>query len=381
MSNWIIRLTDQTLSLGLQLSGYYKYEASGKCEKQAALATLALVAPKATQKSQLRLGIIFHSRRSIHSRINYFNAYMLSCYYYAESACQILPKDISPQYRQLSQACLGRSWLQARHLAFILRFLRIGPALDPSIMQGVAVFGYFFRAGHTLSETHYPCTTYTKQIAAFWKIWQLRLTRKDVNTLLCIQGANPKQTADRMTACFKKLALTAQLPCSLNYLSTRCLSNGWPGSPSYRFLTQLAQIPEQHFAPVPRYTILRWAIGEDNDYWFQYRGTNISRKNPCCGCGATGKNYPISPKAGCFAIIASHLPVKPLHTTSHCKTEKPLSNSTILPFRKTIKLCMKPHKLPGKYTTPNIRKSLHVCYVEEVTMALITGSSSALFRQ
>ena len=293
-------LTDQTLSLGLQLSGYYKYEASGKCEKQAALATLALVAPKATQKSQLRLGIIFHSRRSIHSRINFFNAYMLSCYYYAESACQILPKDLSPQYRQLSQACLGRSWLQARHLAFILRFLRIGPALDPSIMQGVAVFGYFLRAGHTLSETHYPCTTYTKQIAAFWKIWQLRLTRKDVNTLLGIQGANPKQTADRFTACFKKLALTAQLPCSLNYLSIRCLSNGWPGSPSYRFLTQLAQIPEQHFAPVPRYTILRWAIGEDNDYWFQFRGTNISRKNPCCGCGATGKNYPISPKAGCF---------------------------------------------------------------------------------
>ena len=293
-------LTDQTLSLGLQLSGYYKYEASGKCEKQAALSTLALVAPKATQKSQLRLGIIFHSRRSIHSRINYFNAYMLSCYYYAESACQILPNNISPQYRQLSQACLGRSWLQAKHLAFILRFLRIGPALDPSIMQGVAVFGYFFRAGHTLSETHYPCTTYTKQIAAFWKIWQLKLTRNDVNTLLCIQGANPKQTADRFTACFKKLALTAQLPCSLNYLSTRCLSNGWPGSPSYRFLTQLAQIPEQHFAPVPRYTILRWAIGEDNDYWFQYRGTNVSRKNPCCGCGATGKNYPISPKAGCF---------------------------------------------------------------------------------
>ena len=137
-------------------------------------------------------------------------------------------------------------------------------------------------------------------IAAFWKIWQLRLTRKDVNTLLCIQGTNPKQTADRFTACFKKLALTSQLPCSLNYLSTRCLSNGWPGSPSYRFLTQLAQIPEQHIAPVPRYTILRWAIGEDNDYWFQFRGTNISRKNPCCGCGATGKNYPISPKAGCF---------------------------------------------------------------------------------
>ena len=293
-------LTDQTLSLGLQISGYYKYEASGKCEKQAALATLALVAPKATQKSQLRLGIIVHSRRSIHSRINYFNAYMLSCYYYAESACQILPKDLSPQYRQLSQACLGRSWLQAKHLAFILRFLRIGPALDPSIMQGVAVFGYFLRAGHTLSEIHYPNTTYTKQIAAFWTIWQLRLTRKDVNTLLCIQGATPKQTADRFTTCFKKLALTAQLPCSLNYLSTRCLSNGWPGSPSYRFLTQLAQIPEQHFAPVPRYTILRWAIGEDNDYWFQFRGTDISRKNPCCGCGATGKSYPISPKAGCF---------------------------------------------------------------------------------
>ena len=167
-------------------------------------------------------------------------------------------------------------------------------------MQGVAVFGYFLRAGHTLSEIHYPNTTYTKQIAAFWKRWQLRLTRKDVNTLLCIQGATPKQTADRLTTCFKKLALTAQLPCSLNYLSTRCLSNGWPGSPSYRFLTQLAQIPEQHFAPVPRYTILRWAMGEDNDYWFQFRGTNVSRKNPCCGCGATGKSYPVSPKAGCF---------------------------------------------------------------------------------
>ena len=128
-------LTDQTPSLGLQLSGYYKFVQTGKCEKQAVLATLALVAPKATQKSQIRLGASIHSRRSIHSRINYFNAYMLSCYYYAETACQILPKDLSPLYRQLSQACLGRSWLQAQHLAAILRFLRIGPALDPGIMQ------------------------------------------------------------------------------------------------------------------------------------------------------------------------------------------------------------------------------------------------------
>ena len=293
-------LTDQTSSLGLQLSGYYKFAQTGKCEKQAALATLALVAPKATQKSHIRLGAITHSRRSIHSRINYFNAYMLNCYYYAETACQILPKDLSPLYRQLSQACLGRSWLQARHLAAILCFLRIGPALDPGIMQGVAVFGYFFRAGHTFEEANYPHTTYTKQISTFWNTWQKKLTRQEVTTLLNIQGSSPKQKADRFTACFKKVALTAQLPRSLEYLRTRCLSNGWPGSPTYQYLTQLAKIPVQSLAPVPRYTILRWAIGEDNDYWFQFRGTDTSRKNPCCSCGAIGKNYPISPKAGCF---------------------------------------------------------------------------------
>ena len=291
-------LTDQTPSLGLQLSGYYKFLQTGKCEKQAALATLALVAPKATQKSQIRLGAIIHSRRSIHSRINYFNAYMLSCYYYAETACQILPKDLSPLYRQLSQTCLGRSWLQAQHLAAILRFLRIGSALDPGIMQGVAVFGYFIRAGHTFEETNYPHTTYTKQISTFWNTWQKKLTRQEVTTLLNIQGSSPKQKADRFTACFKKIALTAQLPRSLEYLRTRCLSNGWPGSPTYQYLTQLARLPMQSL--VPRYTILRWAIGEDNDYWFQFRGTDTSRKNPCCGCGAIGKNYPISPKAGCF---------------------------------------------------------------------------------
>ena len=293
-------LTDQTSSLGLQLSGYYKFAQTGKCEKQAALATLALVAPKATQKTHIRLGAIIHSRRSIHSRINYFNAYMLSCYYYAETACQILPKDLSPLYRQLSQACLGRSWLQAKHLAVILRFLRIGPALDPSIMQGVAVFGYFFRAGHTFDEINYPYNTYTKQISLFWIVWQKKLTRQAVSTLLNIQGFNPKQKADRFTASFKKIALAAQLPRSLEYLQTRCSSNGWPGSPTYQYLTQLAKLPLQALAPVPRYTILRWAIGEDNDYWFQFRGTDTSRRSPCCKCGALGKNYPINPQAGCF---------------------------------------------------------------------------------
>ena len=68
-----------------------------------------------------------------------------------------------------------------------------------------------------------------------------------------------------------------------------------------RFVSVL-NLPSCLFKLLPLSHDIRYSDGlsEDNDYWFQFRGTEISRKNPRCCCGTQGKNYPLNPKAGCL---------------------------------------------------------------------------------
>ena len=47
--------------------------------------------------------------------------------------------------------------------------------------------------------------------------------------------------------------------------------------------------------------MLRWSLGEDSDLWFTIRTSPdlpATRTQPCCICGAPGRNYPLGPAKG-----------------------------------------------------------------------------------
>ena len=72
--------------------------------------------------------------------------------------------------------------------------------------------------------------------------------------------------------------------------------------PSFTFLEWLAQTPVSRVGAVPRFAVVRWALGEDADLWLPLRG-RVSRTSPCAWCGRDARNYPAGPAHGalCFA--------------------------------------------------------------------------------
>ena len=101
---------------------------------------------------------------------------------------------------------------------------------------------------------------------------------------------------------FKQYAIARQVNESVAHLSSRISRNGWIYGPSFACLEWLAQTPVSQVGAVPRFAVVRWALGEDADLWLPLRG-RVIRTSPCAWCGRSARNYPAGPAYGalCFA--------------------------------------------------------------------------------
>ena len=57
---------------------------------------------------------------------------------------------------------------------------------------------------------------------------------------------------------------------------------------------------------MPRFAVVRWALGEDPDLWLPLRG-RVSRSSPCAWCTQRARTYPYGPQKGalCVSCIGS----------------------------------------------------------------------------
>ena len=63
---------------------------------------------------------------------------------------------------------------------------------------------------------------------------------------------------------------------AVSHLSSRISNNGLTFGPSIEFLDWLSRTPVSQVGAVPRFAVLRWALGEDPDLWLPLRG-RVSR--------------------------------------------------------------------------------------------------------
>ena len=63
------------------------------------------------------------------------------------------------------------------------------------------------------------------------------------------------------------------------------------------FLDWLAELPTAQVGAVPRYAVLRWALGEDADFCLPFRG-KLSRSQPCLWCCYNTRCLPHGPGYG-----------------------------------------------------------------------------------
>ena len=325
-TGWTCQLTNETMV---------------KIPSQLSLTTLL---SKQLVKFRTRLAAANRANLSIHMKIIYFNTFSLSLFYYSQTQRFFSPKLLKPLYHAMAEFLLQRHWFPQHLLVGLCRWLRIGPLLDPTIMQAVSLFGCYLRQGHrSLAEDQEG--SYAIQIQQCWKYWQQQLPAEDIQRLLALlkQNNTPAQRASGFKQLFKQLAIGRLLAASHRHLAARISKNGWAMGPSILFLGWLADLPTTQVGAVPRYAVLRWALGEDADFWLPLRG-KLSRSQPCVWCHNHTRCFPCGPGYGALCPTCL-LPATPMDITL---TTLPEEGKSFLHFHQV--LVPEPKQLPPAFS-------------------------------
>ena len=315
-------IVPSTVNLGLTIhTGWTRQltnEAMVKIPLQLSLITLL---SKQLVKFRTRLAAANRANLSIHMKIIYFNTFSLSLFYYSQTQRFFSPKLLKPLYHAMADFLLQRHWFPQHLLVGLCRWLRIGPLLDPTITQAVSLFGCYLRQGHrSLAEEQEG--SYAIQIQQCWKYWQQQLPAEDIQRLLALlrQNNTPAQRASGFKQLFKQLAISRLLAASHRHLAARICKNGWAMGPSILFLDWLADLPTTQVGAVPRYAVLRWALGEDADFWLPLRG-KLSRSQLCVWCHNHTRCFPYGPGYGALCPTC-FLPATPMDITLNTLPEE-----------------------------------------------------------
>ena len=118
------------------------------CLKFQGKTSLTALLSKQVTKFRTRLAAAERANLSIHAKIIYFNTFSLSLFYYSQTHRYFAPSLLQPLYHAMANFLLRRHWFPQR-LVGLCRWLKIGPLLDPAVMQAVSLFGCYLRQGHT----------------------------------------------------------------------------------------------------------------------------------------------------------------------------------------------------------------------------------------
>ena len=334
-----------TVNLGLTIhTGWtcqLMNETMVKVQLQTSLVTLL---SKQLAKFRTRLAAAKRANLSIHMKIIYFNTFSLSLFYYSQTQRFFSPKLLKPLYHAMADFLLQRHWFPQHHMVGLCRWLRLGPLLDPTIMQAISLFGCYLRQGHR-SFAEEQAGSYAIQIQQCWKYWQQQLPAEDVQRLLALvrENTTPAQRASKFKQLFKQLAVNKLLAASHKHLVARIYKNGWAMGPSILFLNWLADLPTTQVGAVPRYAVLRWALGEDADFWLPLRG-KLSRSQPCVWCSNSTRCFPYGPGYGALCPTC-FLPATPIDLTLNNLSDE---NKNFLHFHQII--VPEPKQLPPAFS-------------------------------
>ena len=163
--------------------------------------------------------------------------------------------------------------------------------------------------------------SYRRQVYACWKYWQQQLAPDEVRQLLLLldQPQDAPRSIKRFLDRFKQFAIARHIDESLLHLSSRVSRNGWTYGPSFEFLEWLAQTPVSHVGAVPRFAVLRWALGEDADLWLSPSEDMSVTLPPVCGVAAMPGTTPLGPPVGrCATLAPDNIRVSPLPCQMRC---------------------------------------------------------------
>ena len=216
---------------------------------------------------------------SIQARSIGFNAFVLSVMPYTMVFLGLTWKDFNLLRQAAVKLNLQRHWLEAEIMPYVLTYLGVATVLDPGLAATTAAIGLFLRSGglvgDLITEVGPPGNSRPAVVARqFLHLWQEYVPVEKMINALYTPGIGSLEKA-----------IVAK-----KEIRNDVYKQGWPGGVCSDWLEIMADLPKTWFNSISRFAVLRWAFGEDDEYWLTVRGTRHQHR--CAGCGSQADCFP-----------------------------------------------------------------------------------------
>ena len=230
---------------------------------------------------------------SIMARCTGFNTFILSVMPYTISSFGLTTLDLNRLRQAAVKFILKRHWLEAEILPYVLRYVGIATLLDPAVSATIAATGLYLREGNPIEDlTCHPgregcCNVRQKSVVMeLLSMWTPFLGIEELIRSLS-EGTGP--VPKRLNA-LKRVTIVRMVQEAKSRLTQKILNEGWSGGISPCWIALLTEAPRAWCNGIGRYTLLRWAVNQDDDVWLSMHGTRHQQK--CGSCGLPGDSLP-----------------------------------------------------------------------------------------
>ena len=249
--------------------------------------------PAPARKMFDRLKSFSRPTLSILARCTGYNTFILSVMPFSLSYFGLTTKDLNWLRQAASKYILKRKWIEAEILPYILRYVGITTLLDPALSAVVAALGLYLREGNPLEDLHLlgndaRCSNNRQRavVQDLLNMWHPYVLFEDIFSALTTGASTPAQ----IIANLKKVIITGMVREAKSRLSIKIEREGWHGGIDQIWVELVAGAPKRQCGGIARYTLLRWAVNQDDDVWLSMRGTRHQQK--CVHCGLLNSAFP-----------------------------------------------------------------------------------------
>ena len=175
----------------------------------------------------------------------------------------------------------------------MLRYLGIAPVLDPALVATVAATGLYFREGNTLEDLvnmdilPEGCNLRQRSVVHdLLQFWSPFVKLPELYAALANKGGGLKGRLSRLKhTVFQGMTLAAR-----SRVKRKIIEEGWSRGITPEWIELTSSLKKKWCNGVARYTILRWAVNQDDDIWLTKRGARHGQR--CSHCSSKGDTFP-----------------------------------------------------------------------------------------
>ena len=108
----------------------------------------------------------------------------------------------------------------------------------------------------------------------------------EIFSALTTRASTPAQ----IIANLKKVIISGMVREAKSRLAIKIDREGWKGGIDHIWVDLVTGAPKRQCGGIARYTLLRWAVNQDDDVWLRMRGTRHQQK--CVHCGLLNSAFP-----------------------------------------------------------------------------------------